>query len=78
MFFSMVKMYVNLVQSKRTKMRKQEISSIGRNVLEFFRVSFLQFLFDLQEGFQVAFTYETNVECQIRSYCCNLFFMICR
>ena len=40
-------------------MNYQKISSIGRNVLEFFCVP------DLQEKFQVASIYDTNVEYQI-------------
>ena len=54
------------VLSKYTKINKQDIPSIGRNVLEFFCVRMqTEFLADFHEKYQVASTYYTNVEYQI-------------
>ena len=59
--------FLYLVQSSYTKIHLQEIPSIGRNVLEFFcAYLYTQFLSDLyKKKFQVASTYDTNVEYQI-------------
>ena len=57
---------LDLVQSKCTKIHLQEISSVGRNVLEFFCAPlYIEFLSVLCKKFQVAFTYDVNVENQI-------------
>ena len=65
-----------LVQFKYAKIHKKEIPSTCRIVLEFFCVPlYIEFLSDLykKKKSQVASTYDTNVECQIRRFCCNLF-----
>ena len=55
------------------KMRSQEISSIGRTLLEFFCVPlYTDYFSNLSKAFQVAFTQATNVEYQIWSFCYNL------
>ena len=63
-----------LAQSKCTEIHWHEIPSIGRNALEILCVPlFTEFLPDLYKMFQVASVYDTNVECQIWRFCCNLF-----
>ena len=43
-------------------------------MLEFFCVPlYIEFLSDLHEKFQVASIYDTNIECKIWNFCCNLF-----
>ena len=57
---------LHLVQCKCTKMNKQEIPSIGRNILEFFRVSLnTDHSSNLYEKFQAVSTYDTHVEYQM-------------
>ena len=52
-----------LVQSKYAKIHKQEIPSIGRNVLEFFCVPLsTNCVSDFHKKFQVTSTYDTNVD----------------
>ena len=59
-----------LVQLKYAKIQKQEISSIGLNVLEFSCVLlYPEFLSDHYRKFQVATVYDTNVEYQIFCFC---------
>ena len=65
-FFSMLKMFINLIifsASKYIKMYQQEIPFTGHNVLEFFRMPLhTYYLSDLHKKFQMAFTYITNIE----------------
>ena len=57
---------LNLVQSKYIKMCEQEIPSIDRGVFEFFCVPlYTHYFSDLYKKFQVAFSYDTQVEHQI-------------
>ena len=52
-----------LPQSKYAKIHFHEVPSIGLNVLEFSCVPlYTEFLSDLNKKFQVASTYDTNVE----------------
>ena len=54
---------LHLVLSKYIKMNKQKISPIDRYALELFCVAmYTNFLSNLYRKFQVAFTYDTNVE----------------
>ena len=58
-----------LEQSKHIKKHQQKIPSTGCNVIEFFRVPlYIVFLFDHQEKFLVALTYDTNSEKQIWNF----------
>ena len=52
-----------LVQSKYIKMYEQQISFVGRNVLEFFCVPmYTDYLSDLLKKFHLASTCNKNVE----------------
>ena len=72
MFLSMAKMFVsfiNLAQSKYTKIHYQEIPAIGHNAKDFFCEPYTWFSFNLFKKFQVAFTCDTNMEYQTWSFC---------
>ena len=58
-----------LVWSKSLKMHQQEISSIGHGV----RILLCAPVHRHSPIFQVALTYDTNVDCQIQSFCYKLF-----
>ena len=77
MFLSMPKcMLISLYLGKSKYIEKHywEILSIGRNVPEFFLVFlYTDYLPNLNKEFQVASTYDANAECQIWSFCYNLF-----
>ena len=54
-------------------MHEEETSCVGRNVLEFFCVPLCtNYLSNFHKEFQVTFTYDTNAEYQIWSFCYNV------
>ena len=74
-FLNMAKRYVNyiyLVQFKCTKMHKEEIPSIGSNILKFLCVPlYTYFLSVLHKEFRVAPIYDTSIGYQICCFCYN-------
>ena len=60
--------------SKYFKMHLQETLATGLNVLEFFCVTlYTDYLSNLHKNFQTSSACNTNIECQIWSFCYNLF-----
>ena len=71
--YSVVKIH-HYFTFRHAKINEQEIPSMRRIVLELFSDPlYIEYLSLLYRKFQVASTYDTNVECQILRFCCNSF-----